>query len=115
MQNIKIIQEKLTAKGIKLDIKEKKKEIGRVYLYFLNNDLHKKPFCYFEDLFVAKNFRRKGVGTRLVRESIKLAKKNKCYKIVATSRHFNETAHVFYKWLGFKNHGLEFRVDLPHA
>lgn len=112
MQTAKTTQKKLTAKGIKLVVKEKKKEIGRISLYFLKNDLHKKHFCYLEDLFVAKSFRRKGIGTRLAHEAIELAKKNKCYKIIATSRHLNETAHAFYERLGFKNHGLEFRVDL---
>lgn len=112
MQTTKTTQKKLTAKGIKLTIKEKKKEVGRASLYFLKNELHKKPLCYLEDVFVAKSFRRKGVGTKLVREAIKLAKKNKCYKIIATSRHLNETAHAFYERLGFKNHGLEFRVDI---
>lgn len=112
MQTTKTTQKKLIAKGIKLIIKEKKKEVGRISLYFLKNDLHKKPFCYLEDLFVAKSFRRKGVGSRLVHEAIEVAKKNKCYKIIATSRHLNENAHAFYERLGFKNHGLEFRVDL---
>jgi ribosomal protein S18 acetylase RimI-like enzyme len=112
MQSIKTTQKKLTAKGIKLVVKEKGEEVGRISLYFLKNDLHKKPLCYLEDLFVAKSFRRKGVGTSLAREAIGVAKKNKCYKIIATSRHLNENAHAFYERLGFKNHGLEFRVDL---
>jgi len=112
MQTIKTTQKKLTAKGIKLVIKEKKKEVGRISIYFLKNDLHKKPLCYLEDLFVAKDFRRKGAGSRLVREAIGVAKKNKCYKIVATSRHLNKNVHAFYERLGFKNYGLEFRVNL---
>lgn len=113
MQITKTTQKKLIAKGIKLVIKEKKKEVGRASLYFLKNDLHKKQFCYLEDLFVAKSFRRKGIGTRLVGEAIKLAKRAKCYKIIATSRHLNEPAHTFYERLGFKNYGIEFRINLP--
>jgi GNAT superfamily N-acetyltransferase len=103
---------KISVKGIKISEKHKNKEVGRIYLYFLKNDLHKKSLCYLEDLFVAKSFRKKGIGTKLVREAIGLAQKNKCYKIIGNSRHLNENVHSFYERLGFKNYGLEFRVDL---
>ncbi len=66
-----------------------------------------------EDVFVDKKLRGQGIGTILVKKIIAEAKKNKCYKLIATSRHKRPRVHAFYEKLGFKNHGLEFRVDLP--
>ena len=55
MKNIKTTQKKLTAEGIKLIIKENKKEVGRASLYFLKNDLHKKPSLSKGAVFWWKN------------------------------------------------------------
>lgn len=85
--------------------------MARAYLYIMKNDLHKEPFGLMEDVFVDENLRGQGIGTELVKKVIKTARENKCYKLIATSRHENPRVRVLYERLGFKNHGLEFRID----
>lgn len=104
----KIIQ----TKGIKLFIKQNGKVVARAFLYIMKNDLHKEPFGLMEDVFVDENLRGQGIGTDLVNKVIEAAKENRCYKLIATSRHERPQTHALYEQLGFKNHGVEFRIDL---
>lgn len=104
-------KQKITAQGIKFSIKKDNKEIVRAYLYLMKNDLHKQPFGLMEDVFVEESLRSKGYGTKIVKELIKEAKKQNCYKLIATSRYQREKVHKLYKKLGFKNWGKEFRMD----
>jgi GNAT superfamily N-acetyltransferase len=98
--------------GIRISAEDNGKEIGRAFLYILKNDLHEKPFGYFEDLFVDENYRKQGVGTKLIEEVIKLAKTHNCYKIIATARHEKEKVHRLYKKFGFEDFGKEFKMYL---
>jgi GNAT superfamily N-acetyltransferase len=102
----------IEGKGIKFSREIKGKEIGRAFLYILHNDLHKQPFGFLEDVFVDKGFRGKGIGTVILNKVMKEAKKQKCYKMVATSRYSRLEVHRLYKYLGFKDWGKEFRLDL---
>jgi GNAT superfamily N-acetyltransferase len=102
----------LDVQGIKISIKDNGKEIGRAFLYILKNDLRAEPFGYMEDVFVDENYRKAGMGTKLVEEVIRLAKEKNCYKIVATSRYGKENVHRLYEKLGFKDFGKEFKVYL---
>jgi GNAT superfamily N-acetyltransferase len=99
-------------KGIKISVEENGKEIGRCFIYLIKNDLHKKPYALLEDVFVDENYREKGIGTKLVKKAIELAKELNCYKIIATSRFERENIHEWYQKLGFKKYGFEFRIDL---
>ena len=108
---MKIQQKKIMAGGIKFFIKDGKKEIGRAYLYILKNDLHKEPFGFLEDVLVDDNYRGQGLGTNLAQAVIKAAQKHGCYKLICTSRHSRSAVHTLYERLGFKNHGLEFRMN----
>lgn len=84
---------------------------GRVFLYVLYNDLHQEPFGLLEDLFVEEHFRSQGVGRQLVEAALEAAKKEKCYKVICTSRYGREELHAWYKKIGFVDHGTEFRID----
>jgi GNAT superfamily N-acetyltransferase len=101
----------IVSKAIKIELIEKGKSVARGSLYIIKNDLHKKPYGLLEDIFVSESLRGKGVGTQLVKELIKEAKKQKCYKLIATSRNSNKVAHKLYAKLGLIKHGLEFRMD----
>ena len=90
------------------------KKLARVTLYILKNDLHDKPFGLIEDVCVCEEMRGQGIGSQLLREVIKEAKQQGCYKIIATSRHSRKKVHKFYEKLGFKNYGLEFRMNLDN-
>ena len=102
----------LTVSGKKLFAQEDKKEIGRVYVYFLSNDLHHEPFAFIEDVFVEEDHRGRGVGSELVNRAVEEAKEKGCYKVVMTARTENKGVHTLYSKAGFSEHGKEFRMDL---
>ncbi len=104
-------KKRVLADGIKLYIEENNTEIGRAYLYILRNDLHEKPFGIMEDVFIDEKCRGLGIGSQLVNALISEAKAQDCYKLICTSRHEKPKVHKLYEKLGFKNHGLEFRID----
>lgn len=107
---IKIGKKRVRSYGIKFFVKKDGKEVGRAFLYIMNNDLKKQPFGFLEDVFVDEQLRGQGIGTKLVKSVIEEAKKIGCYKIVATSRHQRKNVHSFYEKLGFENFGIEFKM-----
>lgn len=99
------------SKGIKITMNEENREVGRAFLYILKNNLHKEPFGLMEDVFVIEEMRNKGIGAQLVKAIIMEAKKQGCYKLIATSRFANDKAVKLYEKIGFKEHGTEFRIN----
>jgi len=108
---MEIKETRISASGIKSYIEIDGVEIARVYLYILRNDIHDRSFGLLEDLFVAEGFRGKSLGKKLIKIAIKKAKENNCYKLICTSRNPRPKVHELYKKEGFKEHGLEFRID----
>lgn len=98
--------------AIKIIAIENSQEIGRAWLYVLRNDLHREPYGLLEDVFVEEKYRSCGLGSKLVQMAIKESKKIGCYKLIATSRYSRKKIHAWYKKLGFKDYGAEFRIDL---
>ena len=82
-----------------------------MYLYLLFNDLHKQPFGFIEDVFVEESYRGRGIGESLMQTAITAAKNAKCYKLIATTRHEKEKVRDWYLGMGFRNHGVELRMD----
>lgn len=99
------------AYAIKISVEEEGKEVGHVYVYMLFNDLHEHPFGLAEDLFVDEKHRGSGLGSTLLEEAVTVAKEQKCYKLLCTSRHERMYLHEWYEKHGFKNHGIEFRMN----
>jgi glucosamine-phosphate N-acetyltransferase len=58
--------------------------------------------AHIEDVVIDKDFRGKGIGKLLIQEAIKIAHKNKCYKIILDC---DETNVPFYEKCNFKNKG----------
>lgn len=109
---MKITKQTKPSEGIKIEFKtDDDKIIGRAWLFLIFNDLHEAPYGLMEDVFVNEEFRSGGYGTKLVEEIISLAQEKGCYKLVAQSRHSKPHIHEWYKKLGFKEHGLNFRMD----
>lgn len=109
MKLTKLISKK--AYGVKLSFQDGNKEIGRVFLYILYNNLHKRPFGLIEDVFVNENYRNLGLGSKLVTAVIAEAKKRRCYKVIATSRSSKPELKKFYKRFGLEVWGVEYRID----
>ena len=92
-------------------IRDNDKVMGQAYLHVIYNDTHKEPYGLFADIVVDENFRGKGLGSQLVRAVIEEAKKIGCYKLIATVRIGKEEVRAWYEKFGFKNHGVELRMD----
>jgi GNAT superfamily N-acetyltransferase len=107
-----INKKKVKSYGIKFFVKKDGKEVGRAFLYIMQNDLKKEPFGFLEDLFVNEELRGQGIATEMLKNVIAEAKKLNCYKLVCTSRYENEGVHKLYEKLGFKNFGIEFKMYL---
>ncbi len=107
----KIVRQKeIGSQAIKFFIENEGVEIGRAYLFFISNGLHDKPYGLLEDVFVREEFRGQSLGTELVKAVIEVARE-KCYKLIGTSRHSRPKVHAWYEGLGFGKHGVEFRMD----
>ncbi len=105
-------QTEKTTVGIKVFVEEDGEELGRAWLYLIYNDLHSEPYGLLEDVFVREDKRGCGVGKKLLEKIISQARERKCYKIIGTSRMSRDMVHEWYKRLGFREYGLEFRMDL---
>lgn len=108
---MEIQRRKVKAEGVRFFIEKDGKEIARAYLYLLKNDLHEKPFGFLEDVYVDEAYRGGIYAAALVKMAIRESKERGCYKLIDTSRFGREMLHKFYKAFGFKEHGLEFRMD----
>lgn len=103
----------VVARGIRFSETSEGVEIGRAYLYVLQND-SPRVFGLLEDVYVDELARTSGVGRRLVEAVIARARKEGCYKLIATSRDdgTRQTVHAWYLRIGFRDYGKEFRMDL---
>ena len=104
--------QEITAAAKKITLMQEGKEIARVSLYFIRNELHSSPYALMEDLLVQESFRGQGIGTKMIHAAIEEAKKAGCYKLLATSRYGREPVHQLYQKLGFQDYGKEFRLNL---
>ncbi len=100
------------SKYIRFSVEEDGNEIAHAYLYLLYNDSNKQPIGYMEDVFVTEECRGGGVGTQLLNDLIREARRQGCYKLIGTSRFEREKVHKLYIRLGFVEWGKEFRMNL---
>ena len=101
---------------IRISLTEGGEEMARASVYFLKNELHLGDHAsiaaYLEDVFVNEKYRSRGIGRKIVELAIGEARTAGAYKLIATSREEREGVHEFYKKLGFREYGVEFRMDL---
>lgn len=108
---IKYLEER-TNYTIKITLEDEGKEIGRVRLCVFKNELHPQPFGLMEDLFVEEVYRKQGLGKKLVEALVERARVEGCYKIILTIRSERTERQIWYQKIGFKNWGVEMRMDL---
>ncbi|NQV91550.1 GNAT family N-acetyltransferase [Candidatus Woesearchaeota archaeon] len=106
-----IVLKEILSKSIRISAEKEGIEVGRVFLQFVVNDLHDKPYGLVEDLFVREEFRGMGYSKVLMKKIIEMAQEYKCHKLIATSRLGRDQLHEYYESFGFKTHGKEFRID----
>lgn len=70
------------------------------------------PWAIVENVVVAEESRRKGIGRSLMQEAIALARATGCYKVQLLSNRKRNEAHLFYLGLGFADSAEGFRLYL---
>jgi GNAT superfamily N-acetyltransferase len=73
---------------------------------------HAQPWVLVENVVVAQDARRRGVGRALMLRAIELAREAGCYKVNLISGNERMGAHDFYRSLGFKPIGQGFKTYL---
>jgi len=64
---------------------------------------------HIEDVVTRKGYEGKGIGREILKELIKIAKDNECYKIILDC---DEKLVKFYEKLGFKKHSIMMRLNI---
>ncbi len=68
-----------------------------------------KPYGHIENVVVDNSYRGKGVGLKLLKYLINIAREEGCYKLVLNC---NDSNIPFYEKIGFRVHEREMRLDL---
>jgi len=71
-----------------------------------------RPFMLVENVVVAAEHRRSGVGAALVAAAVAMARQARCYKVQLLSRSSREAAHAFYESRGFRAVAQGYRLYL---
>ncbi len=89
------------------------KIVGTFELLIMDNLAHMgAPSGIVEDVVVARDFQGKGIGRQMMEFAIERCREKGCYKAVLSSNLKRESAHKFYRSLGFEKHGYSFRTEL---
>ena len=88
------------------------KIVGMVSMLFLSR-LNRDTFeMYLPELVVTKEYHNQGIGKKLIKSCITLAKEKNCYRIRLESGNQRKESHNFYKHLGFEQYALSFSLNL---
>jgi GNAT superfamily N-acetyltransferase len=86
--------------------------VGEVYVYLIGTERQGRYYAYIDDLKVSESMRGHGIARQLMEEAHKIARREKCYKVIANSHRKRKAARALYASLGYYAHGREFRLDL---
>lgn len=73
---------------------------------------YSKPIAELDELYVVPEYRKTGVGRKLMEAVLKTANELDCHRLFVESQYKHIIAHKFYEILGFKNYGYHFIKDL---
>ena len=57
--------------------------------------------CFVENVVTDKNYRKQGLGKKVMEKAIEFAREKNCYKVILESGTWRTEAHQFYRNLGF--------------
>ncbi|HET6517278.1 MAG TPA: GNAT family N-acetyltransferase [Nitrosopumilaceae archaeon] len=86
--------------------------VGMVSIVFLSRLNQVNYEMYIPELIVTEEYQNKGIGEKLVKSCIELAKEKKCHRIRLESANKRTESHKFYKKLGFSQSSLSFTKNL---
>lgn len=72
-----------------------------------------RPYGIIENVVTSKQYRRHGLGKRIIEKAVEYARSNDCYKVVLLSSSKRSGAHQFYETIGFdgaSKKGFELRL-----
>ena len=82
--------------------KENRNIIASCHICIIPNLTHGgKSIGFIENVITDIEYRKKGIGKKIVGNAIKYAKKQNCYKVLLQSGNKKTDAHRFYKSIGF--------------
>ena len=85
--------------------------VGTFALLIMDNLGHRgSPSAVIEDVAVAPEWQRRGVGRLMMHHALQVCGAKGCYKAVLSSSLKREAAHAFYESLGFERHGYSYRI-----
>jgi ribosomal protein S18 acetylase RimI-like enzyme len=61
-----------------------------------------RPFALIENVITHPAFRRRGFGTSVLMEAVRIARAEDCYKVVLSTASTREGTWLFYERAGFK-------------
>ena len=76
------------------------KPVGYAVLLETYSTFHASPTLYLEDLFVSPPYRRRGIGSALLRHCIHLAHERGCERMEWTCLDWNKKAQAVYERIG---------------
>ena len=87
--------------------------LGAFSLLIMDNLAHVgAPSGIVEDVVVASEWQRKGIGRRMIQFAMQKCRETGCYKLVLSTDKKRDKAHRFYQSLGFERHGYSFIVTV---
>jgi len=86
--------------------------LGSYALLVMHNLAHRgTPSAIAEDVLGWMNHQGRGIGRALMAHALAQAREAGCYKLALSSNAKRESAHAFYRSLGFQQHGLSFLIE----
>ena len=97
------IWEKIEKSNIKYFIAiDNSKIISSCYLAIIPNlTRNGRSNGFIENVITNENYRKKGIGKKLIEMAIEYGKQNNCYKIILQSSFKRKENHIFYEKCGF--------------
>lgn len=81
---------------------ENGKVVSTCFCAIIPNLTHfSQPVCFVENVVTDKDFRKQGLGKKVIDMAVETAKSNGCYKVILMSGIARKEAHQFYENLGF--------------
>jgi hypothetical protein len=84
---------------------------GFIYQIFFEDPLHSGVNSLIADLYVEKEYRKRGIGSRLLKKALETAKTREVKEVHVTTREDNYEAMKFYEKYGFNKAGVLFEMN----
>jgi ribosomal protein S18 acetylase RimI-like enzyme len=86
--------------------------VGFINFTIRQTILHRSPSALIDELVVAREYQRKGVGKQLMLAAMEKCRQLGCCEVEVSTEKTNDRARKFYKKCGFEESGALFEVDL---